>query len=296
MRPAHSLVAAGALAALLWAAGAWAGAPPRNVEIWPQAAPQAGEAREQDSVIKGRRFVRNVTRASLDVYLPSDAAADGSAVVVCPGGAFRFLNMSDEGERIARWLNARGVAAFVLHYRLKHTPQSDFLFFAKMLFELPPLLSGKALDDPAQFKVYEPPAVDDGRQALRWLRGQAAQWHLAADRIGIAGFSAGGVVALGTALAPQAEARPDFVAALYSGPVDTGHVPADAPPLYAAAAEDDPLTALATRPIAQAWKAAGATVELHLYQHGGHGFKSGTDSDRWMDDLGAWLDARRRRT
>lgn len=282
-------------AALVWqAAGADAPpAPQPNLPIWPDGAAQ-GAPREQETRKGEERFVRNVAQASIDVWLPDPATASGMALVVCPGGAFRFLTMTAEGDGIARWLNARGIAAFVLHYRLKQTPRSDLLFFLRMLFELPPLLSGKALvSDPSSFAAYAPPAIADGAQALRFVRGQAARWRLDPQRIGIAGFSAGGVVALGASLSGEAQARPDFTAALYSGPLQLGKVPADAPPLYAAAAEDDPLTALATRPIAAAWKAGGAPVELHLYQHGGHGFKQGTDSDRWKDDFGAWLDAKR---
>lgn len=285
---------ASALCLLSWTAGA---AAPENLYIWPDGAAQvakSGAPKEQELRRGEQHFVRNVNQASVDVWLPDPARADGSAMVVCPGGAFRFLTMTTEGEGIARWLNTRGSAAFVLHYRLKHTPDSNPLFFAKMLVELPPLLSGKTIiSDPSSFAVYAPPAIADGEQALRFVRGQAARWRLDPRRIGIAGFSAGGVVALGASLTRDAQARPDYSAALYSGPLELGRVPADAPPLYLAAAEDDPLTALATRPIAAAWKAAGAPVQLRLYRHGGHGFKAGTDSERWKDDFAAWLEAGR---
>lgn len=293
----RAALAAAGLCLLAQAARAESPSAPENLYIWPDGAArvaQSGEPKEQELRHGEQHFIRNVTQASVDVWLPDAAKAGGMAMVVCPGGAFRFLTMTTEGEGIARWLNARGIAAFVLHYRLKQTPHSDWLFLGKMLFELPPLLSGKAITaDPSAFAVYAPPAIADGAQALRMVRGQAARWHLDPHRIGIAGFSAGGVVALGASLGGEAQARPDFTAALYSGPLDLGKVPADAPPLYAAAAADDPLTALATRPIAAAWQAGGAPVELHLYQHGGHGFKPGTDSERWKEEFGAWLDARR---
>jgi len=277
-------------AGLLWAAGV--SAAPLNLPIWPDAAAAAGsgEPSEQDSTASWHEhFVRNVRRASLDVYLPDASKATGTGMIVCPGGAFRFLTMEGEGERIAQWLNDRGIAAFILHYRLKPTARSELLFLAQMLYQLPPLLNGSKVDE---IKPLATPAIADGVQAVRFVRGRAGQWQLAPDRIGMIGFSAGGMVTLGTSLTPEVHNRPDFSAAIYSGPLDLGRVPADAPPLFAAAAADDPLTALATRPIAAAWKAGGAPVELHIYQHGGHGFKKGTDSERWTDDFSAWLQAR----
>jgi len=277
-----------------------ASAAPPNLLIWPAddagAGTGSGEPKEQESVASWhQRFVRNVTRASVDVYLPEPSRANGAAMIVCPGGGFRFLTMEGEGEQVEHWLNQRGIAAFILHYRLKPTPRSDLLFYIRMLIELPPLFSGKGIKDKQSFMSLEAPAIADGTQAVRFVRSEAATWHLAPDRIGVLGFSAGGVVAVGASLAAEPKDRPDFAAALYSGPLDIGSVPADAPPLFMGAAADDPLTALGTQPIAAAWKAGGAPVELHVYQKGGHGFgmqKKGTDSDRWVDDFSAWLEAR----
>jgi acetyl esterase/lipase len=265
---------------------------PLNLYIWPDAdvaVAKSGEPKEQDFGSSDEPMVRNVTQASVDVYLPDPATAKGGAMLVCPGGAFYFLTMQNEGIKIAHWLNARGTAAFVLHYRLRPTPRWAPAFYLKMLFVLPSLLSGKST------KSIEPdalPAVADGEQAMRYIRSHSADWHLDPQRIGVTGFSAGGMVAVGTALTRDAQARPDFAAALYSGPLEVKQVPADAPPLFAAAAADDPLTAIGTQPIAAAWTAGSAPVELHIYKTGGHGFKPGSDSDRWKNDFGAWLAAR----
>jgi acetyl esterase/lipase len=285
----------GCCAVLLLAGCATAKQPdaaPPNLYVWPNGAAavvKSGEPKEQDFGSSDQPMVRNVTQASIDVYLPDPAAAKGGAMLVCPGGAFYFLTMQNEGIKIARWLNARGTAAFVLHYRLRPTPRWAPLFYLKMIWVLPPLLSGKST------KAIEPdalPPIADGEQAMRYIRGRAAEWHLDPRKIGVVGFSAGGMVAVGTALTRDAQARPDFAASLYSGPLEVKQVPADAPPLFAAAAADDPLTAIGTQPIAAAWQAGGAPLELHIYQTGGHGFKPGSGSDRWMDDFGAWLSAR----
>src|SRR5436190_16551202 len=66
----------------------------------------------------GDPFVRNVSRATLTPFLPDPAKANGAAVIVAPGGGFRILSMGNEGWEVARALNERGVAAFVLKYRL----------------------------------------------------------------------------------------------------------------------------------------------------------------------------------
>ena len=293
--PALLLFACGVAVADAPAAQQPAATPPQKLLIWPASTPDAiagVESPDQESVASWHeRFVRNVTRASMDFYPPEPGKANGGAVIVCSGGAFRFLSM-DGGEQIARWLNARGIAAFMLRYRLKPTPRLGLFFYPEMLFVLPPLLSGRKIDE---VKPLAAPAIADGVQAVRFVRSHAASWHLSPDRIGIAGFSAGGMVAIGASLTPEARDRPNFTAALYSGPLDLGPVPADAPPLFAAAAADDPLTPLATVPMAAAWKAGGAPVEVHIYQHGGHGFgirKAGNDSDQWTDEFSAWLAAR----
>lgn len=281
-----------ACAALLWSATVPAASRTElGVRIWPgQAGSDAPIEQELAATENHPRFLRNVREATVDVYLP-EASPPRGALVVCPGGGFRFLNIDEEGTEVARWLNGQGYAAVVLHYRLKPTPTSDWLFFAKMLIELPLLLRGWGLGD---FKAIAEPAIADAAQALRYVRGQSAQWQLQSSRVGIAGFSAGGMVAVGASLIADARHRPDYTAAFYSGPVDIQSVPAGAPPLLAAASLGDRLTPIATQPIAAAWAAGGAPVELKLYEGGGHGFgkeqPQGTASERWLNDFADWLE------
>jgi acetyl esterase/lipase len=88
-----------------------------------------------------------------------------------------------------------------------------------------------------------------------------------------------------------ADARPDFIAPVY-GPMNSVTVPANAPPMFVARAADDPLMALEDFGLVTAWRQAGAAVELHMYEHGGHGFgasQRGTTSDLWLDEFYAWL-------
>ncbi len=286
------------LAALLavYAAGSCADAPAAAeaplIPVWQGLPPgaAASDLKEQDTMMPGDdRVVRNVTRPSLQPFLPDAASANGTAIIVCPGGGFRFLTIDSEGLEVARWLSAHSVAAFVLRYRVMPTPADDGDFAGQLGALLGPLFGPGVVDE---MKRLGPPAIADAQQAMRLVRRRAKQWHIAPDRIGILGFSAGGVVAEGLSLQHDAGSRPDFTGAIYPGPWDAGKVPKDAPPLFIAAADDDPLTAIGARPLQAAWQAAGHPVEMHIYDQGGHGFgmkQQGGDSDHWIDQFGEWL-------
>jgi acetyl esterase/lipase len=143
---------------------------------------------------------------------------------------------------------------------------------------------------------HAPLAVLDGKQALRVVREKAALWSIDPQRIGILGFSAGGVVATGVAMQDEPDTRPNFVASMYSPGWPDGDVPADGlPPLFLAFASDDPVYSLVSEGslrLYTAWRAAGHRVELHIYSRGGHGFgmaQQGWPSDRWVERFREWL-------
>jgi acetyl esterase/lipase len=139
-----------------------------------------------------------------------------------------------------------------------------------------------------------PLITGDGCQAVRLLRESAAGWGIDPQRIGIMGFSAGGMVALSTALHYAPSSRPNFAAPIYSAPPPDIPIPADAPPLFLlCAADDDMASAVSTRFYTE-WRAAGRPVELHIYAKGGHGFgmnQSGLPSDFWIERFADWLQA-----
>lgn len=142
------------------------------------------------------------------------------------------------------------------------------------------------------FERITPLAIADGLQAMRVVRGRAAEWGLNPGRIGIMGFSAGGVVTTGVASSYDADSRPDFAAPIYPAPWGDGSVPADAPPLFLAMAADDAMAVGASLPLFSAWRAAGRSAELHIYASGGHGFgmlPKGIPADGWIDRFGEWL-------
>lgn len=243
----------------------------------------------------GGRSVRNVTRATLTAFLPEPGCATGTAVVVAPGGGYMALAMETEGYRVARRLADAGIAAFVLKYRLDATPASPEGFVAAIVQRI----EGGRLSDPhAPWPCYpcEAAATADGLAAVRWVRQHAQALGLRADRVGFMGFSAGGMLAMrvGTQY-PDTASRPDFLAPIYGAMARGSAVPADAPPMFLAAAADDRLLAHMAVPMHAAWAAAGRPVELHLYESGGHGFGArgtGTSSDIWLHNFLHWLRTR----
>lgn len=168
-------------------------------------APIAGEP-EQWMTTGPLQGVRNVINPTLTPVLPDPAKATGAAVIVAPGGAFRFLSMDSEGWAVARWLADHGVAAFVLKYRTVATPR-DAAGFGR---SLQGVMSGPRRDDVPLPATAE--AVEDGLAAVRLVRSRAAQWKVDPAKVGFVGFSAGAMTALGVGLAPDAAARPDFIA------------------------------------------------------------------------------------
>jgi acetyl esterase/lipase len=206
--------------------------------------------------------------------------------------------MDHEGYDMARWLTTLGVTALVLKYRLAHMPEDDseMLAFMDTLGSVLPVQSrGEDRPPVGNEKVEEARmwGEEDGRQALRFVREHAAEWDLDPNRIGIAGFSAGGGVAISAALNYDTASRPDFVAGIYPGYRTAAPVPADAPPLFLAIADDDILVApLSAARLYEAWHKAGRIAELHIFSTGQHGFGMKTlnlTSDAWTGLFQRWL-------
>jgi len=232
-----------------------------------------------------QRWVVNVARPTLTVVRPPADKANGSAVVICPGGGFAILSIDSEGFEVAKFLAARGITCFVLKYRLMETKTNSPLV---ELFTRKDLKAAIA----SGFKN----ATPDGLAAVRYVHEHAQEYGVDPDRVGILGFSAGGMIALAVAVRGEAGSRPAFAASIY-GPYDLAaagdKVPENAPPLFLLAAQDDPLK-LSSPCVAvyQAWVAAHKKAELHLYTKGGHGFgmnKQGLPTDTWADRYVDWL-------
>jgi acetyl esterase/lipase len=232
--------------------------------------------------------VANVTKPSLTVFKPSPELRNGTALVICPGGGFMALSINSEGIDLAKYMAARGVTAFVLKYRLARTAEDATQEFTTLYA------------DRQKFDELVGPvvalAVADGLAAVTYVRRHASEWGVSPDRVGIIGFSAGGRVTAGVAFHYSPESRPAFVAPIYAGgEISRGvPVPADAPPMFVAAATDDQL-GLAPDSVAlyERWTAAHKSAELHLYAKGGHGFGMRTQNlptDHWIERFTDWLE------
>lgn len=242
----------------------------------------------------GDPMARNISTATLTPFLPEPDKANGAAVIVAPGGAFRWLSMGNEGWEVAEALAERGIAAFVLKYRLQPTPESldGFRDSMEQLFAA----AGASSDAERDEKPSSPLRWDlsnqlkDAEAAYALIVERAGEWGVDTDRLGMIGFSAGAGLTMHSALNSKTM-KLAFIAPIYGGmgPVE---VPADAPPMFNVIATDDFLFR-GQFGVVKSWFDAGRPVEFHLYQNGGHGFGLGNPdrtSNRWFDAFTHWLE------
>jgi acetyl esterase/lipase len=251
---------------------------PVVVELWPGPVPgDVGIEGEERGYIHDSQYVgntllvTNVSRPSLTVHLPPADTNTGTAVVICPGGGYWDLFWDLEGEEVAAWLNAQGIAGIILKYRVPRRP-------------------GEVKGRPASGPLL------DAQRAVSMVRTRAVEWGIAPDRIGIAGFSAGGHLALETATCfnrrgygdvdavDATSCRPDFAVLCYSGYLkENGRdavregilIPADTPPIFLAHASDDSQAGAEVENSVIMYLAlhrAGVPAELHVYASGEHDF------------------------
>ena len=239
------------------------------IPLWTTGAPGALGARPEDQPV-------------ITPYLPPDGRANGTAVVIFPGGGYQHLSMEKEGSDVANWLAGNGVTAFVVRYRLGPT-------------------------------YHHPIMLGDAQRAIRTVRSRAVEWSVNPNRLGIIGFSAGGHLAstagthydAGAPSSPdpieRASARPDFMLLIY--PVITMRdsvthngsrlnllgvrpdpslvrllsnemqVTRDTPPTFLVHSTDDRTVPVENSLLFyQALRAATVPVEMHIFEYGGHGF------------------------
>jgi acetyl esterase/lipase len=278
-----------------------------ELRLWPGKAPGSEHWSLPESITRapsGDRVVTNVSAPSVTVFLPNAAIATGAAAVIAPGGALRALAFDDEGVKVAAWLNERGIAGFVLKYR---TLQQDSAAPRGPLPGMPQpgtrareelvivnANANPAPNDAALSEVLEL-AVADAQAALELVRHRASEWRIDPERIGIIGFSAGGGVAVGAALAAKSDASPDFLVSVYGPSLQDVIVPEHAPPLFVAVGATHFNVTNGCLALFEAWKAAGKPAEIHVYDgvSGGFGMtKHGHPVDGWTERLHEWLVAR----
>ncbi len=259
-----------------------------TVNLWPGVAPGSGHWNWKETAFHDTLFtyhsqqigevIENVVRPTLTASLPEQSRANGTGVIIAPGGACIFLLMKPAND-LAKQLQARGVAAFVLKYRLEH--------MQGMPKQMPQHLSE---DKACKY------GIADAVQALKVVRRQARTWEVLPDRIGMIGFSAGAMIASEVLVQSDAALRPDFVALMYGAPFESmPAIPAKLPPVFMAWAQDDQMAGHAMARFYLALMDAGDKPEVHTYRTGGHGFadnvKRGSSSDHWAQEFYWWLQA-----
>jgi acetyl esterase/lipase len=255
-----------------------------EMRLWPHGAPGSeGETAQEVSQPSGnpklpKRFT--VTHyPSIYVFLPPKEKANGTAVVIAPGGGHTQLVIDKEGWDIADWLNQNGAAGIVLKYRLAKAPGSHY--------------------------TVEDNSLADAARAMRTVRYHAKEWGIDPARIGFAGFSAGGYVAAlmetrfdtGNDSAPdpveRVSSRPDFAVVVYPGyRPGSITVPKNAPPTFLVCADDDRSHIPATVNLYLDLQKQGVSAEMHIYAGGGHGFgmkPSALPVASWPDRLKQWM-------
>jgi len=233
-------------------------------------------------------IVSDVSHPSITAYVPANP--NGTAVIIAPGGAFHVLAFDLEGTEVAKRLNAKGITAFVLKYRVVHNdpthPENSIgnLFATKNFKKL------DSLNAPVV-----PLAMQDGLTAVKYVRTHATEYKIDPNKIGFMGLSAGGTVTMSVVYGATDETRPNFVAPIYAyeAAILGSTVPTAKTPIFITAASDDDL-GLATHSvhIYLKWLGANQPAELHMYENGKHGFgtkKQGLPVDSWMDRFTDWL-------
>lgn len=256
---------------------------PQTLNVWP-AKPPGDSSQIGKEVWTGKR-VTNVTEPTLAIYRPAKESNSGVAVIVCPGGGYKALMMSYEGEEVAQWLTTQGITGIVLKYRVPAPPGI----------------------------AHHLPALQDAQRSISLVRSKASEWGINPDKIGILGFSAGGHLTVAACTnfdkraydaidaVDQVSCRPDFGVSIYPGGIfkkgTAGElapeirVSKQTPPIFIAQASDDPFSDNSVY-LYLALKQAGVPVELHMYTKGGHGFgikQTGKPSATWTDRCADWM-------
>jgi endo-1,4-beta-xylanase len=258
---------------------------PAEIPLWPKDAPGSEGKTDPEKITmnkSGERSISSIHHPSITPFLPSTEKANGVAVLVIPGGGHRVLCVDHEGVNVCRWLQERGIAAFMLKHRLAREEGSTY--------------------------TIQREALADTQRAMRLIRSRAGEWNLEAAKLGAMGFSAGGELVALACMRPgidtpastdpidRLEARPAFQVLIYPGRSGDIQPTKDAPPAFlACSAFDRQDIAEGLAETYLRFKRAGASAELHVYATGGHGFgyRDGMKGALagWPQRFTEWLDS-----
>ena len=246
-----------------------------------------------------------VTDPTLTISLPDADKANGTAVIICPGGALVSLSWQSEFQDIARWLNARGIAAIGLKYRLrKGFPDMSKVDTTKgmprriTVTEFTEIKNANA--NPSVLKGGDPEidnALNDALEAMKIVKAHAKEWRIDENKIGFMGYSAGGGVVVNATVKATPELMPTFLCSLYGPALDDVVVPQNAPKLFIGVHADHPSVAAGCLALFMEWKKAGVDAELHIYGNktgglfggGGPEADKNTPNGSWQEAFYSWL-------
>ena len=248
--------------------------------LWKNGAPGFEKRKDEPEEAKDY-WVKNINNPSITVFFPAPEIANGTAILICPGGGFRLLVFKAEGVDPAKFLNKLGITTIILKYRLPREPNSPYSLNIQ--------------------------PAEDAYRAMRLVRSHAKEWKIDTNRLGMLGFSAGGEVVDAIAFNtgegnPQAvdpidhlNGRPDFIIQIYPGPLFIpDQVPHWAPPALLIAGNEDTCCSVSVISLLEKYRLAKASVEAHIIAHADHGFNMGYRSNlqsikSWPQLMTNWL-------
>ena len=264
----------------------------KTIKLYPSIAPGSETWDWKEAEIKtpdGKVIAYNVVEPTLTIYLPEKNKATGTSMLIAPGGAFHILSMDSEGHEVAKMLQAKGVAAFVLKYRTVQLKTNNPI--GELMGKMKDF---KKLDD-VNAPVIEL-AIKDAQTALKHIRNNATEYDINSDKVGMMGFSAGGTLTLGTFYSSSKETKPNYLAPIYPyvPAVDyLKNIPKEKYPIFIAVADNDNLGfAPGNAQLYLDWHNAGQAAEFHVYEKGLHGFgmnKNKIPTDTWHERLTDWM-------
>jgi acetyl esterase/lipase len=233
------------------------------IYLWPDNVPGEKKEKQQPVIAESKNDgvlrIAEITDPAFEVFPASPASANGTAVIICPGGGYNILAYDKEGTEIAAWLNSLGISAFVLQYRVPQKKDG---------------------------------ALQDIQRAMRLVRQNAGKWNIDPEMIGVMGFSAGGSLSARSATlynsktyqpvdkADSISCRPSFALLIYPAYLDQGpdftltpelKLSKELPPMFIFQTSDD-THANSSVVMTAALRKLKIPVELHLMPEGGHGY------------------------
>lgn len=250
------------------------------IPLWKNGAPGFENKKNEPEEAKDY-WVKNINNPSITVFFPPAGSANGTAVLICPGGGFRLLVFQAEGVDPAKYFNKLGITAIILKYRLPRETNSPY-----------------SLDK-------QP--MEDAYRAMRLVRSYAKEWKIDTGRLGMMGFSAGGevvdAIAFGSGIGNTRAAdpvdrlngRPDFIIQVYPGPLFIPEtVPPGAPPAFLVAGNEDVCCSVTVISLLEKYRASKVSVEAHIIARADHAFNMGYRTSllsvkAWPGLMADWL-------